>query len=404
MDPACSGYDFWTIVDVVVKQGNTYRRRVFSTRSGSRSPTAIRRGSSASSMPPPCCSSRRSQTSGLRSAGDRVRADFWISHYGQEPLRQARLAWKLYADKAVLAEGTAVGGDVELGSVRSLGQADLVIPELQKPVHAVLRVSLAGGLASNHWDFWLFPKRAPQRVTGIAVSKPLLPKLAALYSGLVATGDPGAGQAPRAGLVPGFSRCRTGPGIRQTCPLDQRGVGKAQRQPGLVVDGRTGGDGIRPAPCLGRFPARRIFVSAGLSHSENGPETALPGGPPSGRHVGRRRRFGQLFSLRRAGQGQAGTGPADLWAGSAFGPPGRNLPAGWADALCPVRHLQPAGGSCLARHEREPEWLAENAESRRRRPRPPAGQRLAARRGAGDEKKRTDAFRTAPSGHRTGNA
>ena len=29
MDPACDGYDFWTIVDVVVEQGNTYSAQGF---------------------------------------------------------------------------------------------------------------------------------------------------------------------------------------------------------------------------------------------------------------------------------------------------------------------------------------------------------------------------------------
>src|SRR5208337_2452583 len=46
----------------------------------------------------------------------------------------------------------------------------------------------------------------------------------------------------------------------------------------------------------------------------------------------------------------------NLWVGPALGPSGRNLPAGWADSLYPIRRFQSAGGSCLARHEREPEW------------------------------------------------
>ena len=195
MDPACDGYDFWTIVDVVVKQGNTYSAQGFlnpfwEPKSKGYTPAEFGVFNAATVLLLKTEPGHR-----IAVSGDRVRADFWISHYGEEPLKQARLAWTLLADKTVLAEGTVEGGDVELGSVRSLGQSDFVIPELQKPVHAVLQVSLAGGPAGNQWDFWLFPKRAPQRVTGIAVSKPLLPKLAPLYSGLVAAGDPGAGQA-----------------------------------------------------------------------------------------------------------------------------------------------------------------------------------------------------------------
>ena len=158
-------------------------------------------------------------------------------------------------------------------------------------------------------------KRAPRRVTGSPFPS-VCCRAGATVFGIGCHGTWGR-QRPVLISFLGFSRCRTRPAIRQTCPPHQPGDGRAQRQPGLVVDGRTSGDRIGPAPRLGRFPARRISVSAGLSHPENGSETAKPSRPPSGRHVCRRRRFGQLFSLRRTGTSQAGTGPDDLWAGPA---------------------------------------------------------------------------------------
>jgi len=195
LDPGCDGYDFWTIVDVVVKQGNTYSAQGFlnpfwESKVHGHTPEDFHLFNG-----PTVLLLMTDPNRPIAVSGDRIRVDFWISHFGDQPLLQSRLKWALRTDKAVLAEGAVAGGDVELGAVRSLGQTELLIPELPKPVHAVLDVSLDGGAASNRWDFWLFPKREPLRTEGIAVSKSLLPKLSPLYSGLVAAGEPGADQA-----------------------------------------------------------------------------------------------------------------------------------------------------------------------------------------------------------------
>ena len=66
MDPACDGYDFWTIVDVVVKQGNTYSAQGFLNPFWEPKSKGYTPGSSVPSMPPPCYYSKRSQSSALR--------------------------------------------------------------------------------------------------------------------------------------------------------------------------------------------------------------------------------------------------------------------------------------------------------------------------------------------------
>ena len=50
-----------------------------------------------------------------------------------------QVAAALSTGNTVLAVGVCEGGDVELGSVRSLAQTDLVVPELKKPVHETAR-------------------------------------------------------------------------------------------------------------------------------------------------------------------------------------------------------------------------------------------------------------------------
>lgn len=195
MDPSCDGYDFWTIVDVVVEQGDTYSAQglfnaFWETKSNGATPEDFSKFNSQTVL-----LLRTDPEARIAVTGDSIKTEFWISHYGEEPLNQARLAWILRAEQTILARGECAGGNVDLGAVCMLAQTNLVMPEVQKPVHAILEVSLAGSAARNQWDFWIFPKRAPRQVEGIAVSRSLLPALTPLYTGLVAVGDAGADKA-----------------------------------------------------------------------------------------------------------------------------------------------------------------------------------------------------------------
>ena len=254
MDPSCDGYDFWTIVDVVVNQGKTYSAQGFlnafwEPKSKGFTPEQFRPFNA-----PTVLLLKTDPESPVAVSGDRIRADFWISHFGEQPLKQARLVWELRADETVLAQGTCEGGDIELGAVRSLAQSDLVIPVVQKPVHAVLDVSLAGGVARNQWDFWVFPKRAPQRGDGIAVSKAVLPAMAALYSGLAVAGDPGADQAGI--LISFFGSADVAPALAagKRVILINRTAGKPNVSLGWWSMGEQVGTAFSRHPALGDFP------------------------------------------------------------------------------------------------------------------------------------------------------
>ena len=254
MDPACDGYDFWTIVDVIVSQGNTYSAQGFlnafwEPKANGYTPDDFRLFNAATVL-----LLKTEPNDRIAVSGDRVKADFWISHYGGQPLKQSKLAWTLRADKTKLAEGVCEGGDVELGSVRLLAQAELVIPELEKPAHAVLEVSLAGGLARNQWDFWLFPKRVPPRVTGIAVSKPLASKLTPLYSGLAVAGDPGAEQAGLLISYIGSADVEPALAAGKRVILINRATGKPNVNLGWWSMGEQVGTAFARHPALGDFP------------------------------------------------------------------------------------------------------------------------------------------------------
>ena len=133
-------------------------------------------------------------------SGDMVKAGFWISHYGDEPIKRTTLIWTLRAGKGILAQGECAAGDVELGTARLLSEQVLVIPSVDKPVHAVLEAVVIpktkdGGQRTeegitNSWDFWLFPKRGPKDGAGMAAAGGLYSVLVPRFPGLARAGTP----------------------------------------------------------------------------------------------------------------------------------------------------------------------------------------------------------------------
>jgi len=198
LDPACDGYDFWTIVDVVVQQGETYSAQglfnpFWEVKSNGSTPEAFRLFNGATAL-----LLKTEPEARIAVSGDNVKAGFWITHYGDAPLEQAKVRWVLRAGDAVLVQGECEGGTVELGSTRLLAEAVLAIPAVAKPLHAVLEATVIQKTEeriTNTWDFWVFPKRAKLDGTGVAVSRELMPALEKLYAGLVAAGTPDAEKA-----------------------------------------------------------------------------------------------------------------------------------------------------------------------------------------------------------------
>ncbi len=142
MDPACDGYDFWTIVDVIVQQGNTYSAQglfnpFWEVKKNGSTPESFRLFNGPTALLLKTDADVRIATS-----GDAVKAAFWITHYGDAPLAKARLRWTLRAGGAALAQGECEGGNVELGSTRLLAEAAIVIPDVEKPIHAVLEAEV----------------------------------------------------------------------------------------------------------------------------------------------------------------------------------------------------------------------------------------------------------------------
>jgi hypothetical protein len=195
LDPACCGYDYWTIVDVIIQQGSTYTAQglfnaFWEPKSGGTTPEFFRQFNG-----PTALLLKTQLKDPIAVSGEVVKAGFWIAHYGDARLQKPQLRWTLRAGPQVLAGGHADCGDVELGSTQPLAEVPIAIPAVAAPVRAVLEAELPGGIAHNTWDFWLFPKRDKQDGRGIAVSPALLPALEKLYTGLVAAVAPDAERA-----------------------------------------------------------------------------------------------------------------------------------------------------------------------------------------------------------------
>ena len=203
LDPACDGYDYWTIVDVVVQQGGTYSAQglfdpFWGVKRNGSTPEFFRRFNGPSAL-----LLTTSPESRIAVSGEVVETEIWISHYGEAAIAEGEVQWRLRAGDRVLSQGGFPSGAVELGSTRLLTEFGMTIPVVERPVHAELDVVLTGtdptgdGVVEvqNSWDFWLFPTRARQRLTGVAVSESVMPSLEPLYEGLIPAGTEAADAA-----------------------------------------------------------------------------------------------------------------------------------------------------------------------------------------------------------------
>jgi len=202
LDPACDGYSFWTIVDVLYQAQGLFN--VFwEPKSGGATPEEFRVFNG-----PTAILKRSGGQSPVAVVGQTLTHALWISHSGEADLKKTKLVWKLCVGKMALASGSLETGDVVVGGVRELGVCSFTVPPLSKPVHAVLEAELItsdNGVAPvltadakegfpprvcNTWDFWFFPKRETKDGGGMAATRRLYSALAERFSGLARSGTP----------------------------------------------------------------------------------------------------------------------------------------------------------------------------------------------------------------------
>lgn len=191
-DPACDGYSYWTLVDVMVPQEGTYTGQGFlnafwEQKQGGLSPSEFRRFNG-----PTVVLAAFDPGSRIAVSGETRQVSLWLSHFGAVPLEQCRISWTLAAGGETLAEGAMEPVDAVPGDVKQAGACMFVVPALEKPVHAVFKASLERMEISNAWDLWFFPKRPEKSGTGLAATEDLFDALGPRYPGLAVAGTPEA--------------------------------------------------------------------------------------------------------------------------------------------------------------------------------------------------------------------
>ena len=190
-DPFCDGYIFWTIVDVVVKGVGAYTAQglfnpFWEPKRGGFSPEEFARFNS-----PSCILLDVPDTKRVYVSGDTLAADFLFAHFGDAPLKGTSLTWRL--DPIGTTGVSPVADEIPLGPARKVATANITFPLVEKPVKTTLTATLGG--ATNSWDFWVFPRRAPRDGRGLAVSHSLKEAIGRLYAGFAVIGTPEADKA-----------------------------------------------------------------------------------------------------------------------------------------------------------------------------------------------------------------
>jgi len=192
LDPACDGYSFWTIVDVLYQAQGLFN--VFwEPKSGGAKPADFR----VFNGPTALLKRDESRSAPIAVSGQTLNGAWRVSHYGERTLSDVRLTWTLRAGGEPLAGGTLASGDVAIGAVRDLGAWTFTVPPLARPVHAVLEALLTAAGAPpvrNQWDYWFFPARDKKSGADLAATRRHFPTLAKRYSGLAPAGTPEEGR------------------------------------------------------------------------------------------------------------------------------------------------------------------------------------------------------------------
>ncbi|MBX7256345.1 MAG: prolyl oligopeptidase family serine peptidase [Candidatus Hydrogenedentes bacterium] len=99
-------------------------------------------------------------------AGAAFAPECLVSLYGDRPLTNGRVVWRLTDGGRVLASGEIPVNDAPFGQVTSLGRLSFEWPQVSETTRCNLALELRGAelLVKNDWDFWVFPNRSALQV------------------------------------------------------------------------------------------------------------------------------------------------------------------------------------------------------------------------------------------------
>ncbi len=194
-DPFCDGYLFWTIVDVVVGQRETYTSQGLFDPFWNQKRGGFSAAEFAKFNSPSCLLLDEPDERRVYEAGEEMKADFLFAHYGEAPTRGATLEWRIVQGGATLSSSAVAQavGDIAVGPSRRIATASIRFPSVDKPAKVALVASVGG--VENGWDFWVFPKRGKRDGRDLAVAPALAGAMGRLYDGFAVIGSPEAAKA-----------------------------------------------------------------------------------------------------------------------------------------------------------------------------------------------------------------
>ena len=214
-DPHCDGYSYWSLQDAASPQKGTYSGQALFDPFWDTKPHGDTAEDVAVYNSPSCVlltdgndpelwkeDLRKNvgfkmfadnvATNRVRTAGETIRARFHLAHYGDAPLKDASLAWKLVAEGRTLTSGSLALGDQALGAARVVGSVDIVVPAVvaacRAELVAIVRAEGAADIA-NAWSYWLFPRRTRPSLPRVACADAYAARLASRYDGLLSAAD-----------------------------------------------------------------------------------------------------------------------------------------------------------------------------------------------------------------------
>ncbi|HOS71458.1 MAG TPA: glycoside hydrolase family 2 TIM barrel-domain containing protein [Bacteroidales bacterium] len=91
-------------------------------------------------------------------AGEKLTADIEIAHFGEKPLKNARILCRLVsADGKIFGEETMHVDEIEIGNGKTIGTFKTDIPDFARAEQLDFEISIDGTSFRNHWNLWAYP-------------------------------------------------------------------------------------------------------------------------------------------------------------------------------------------------------------------------------------------------------
>lgn len=97
---------------------------------------------------------------------DTLRAEIEVLHFSTGDLRQASIHWILRGEAGTVMQSGSFGCDIENALLNKIGQIQVPLSGVERPMKLSLEVSVAGTEFKNDWNFWIFPESTKRTLSG----------------------------------------------------------------------------------------------------------------------------------------------------------------------------------------------------------------------------------------------